>query len=109
MAQGTMQKVTNDSSSNYCKMPDGTLMQWGTVGGYYSGDRELEVTFPIQYISNPTVTLTNAPGSSTENYRKVINSISYVNKDKFKIYQTNVDSTYNNVHNVVWNAVGRWK
>lgn len=28
MAQGTMQKVTNDSGSNYCKMPDGTLIQW---------------------------------------------------------------------------------
>ena len=36
MAQGIMQKVTNDSGTLYCKMPDGTLIQWGVDGGYQS-------------------------------------------------------------------------
>lgn len=29
MAAGSIKKVSNDSASNYCKMPDGTLIQWG--------------------------------------------------------------------------------
>ena len=27
----TIQQIMNNSDSNYCKMPDGTLIQWGTT------------------------------------------------------------------------------
>lgn len=29
MATGSIKKVSNDSTSGYCKMADGTLIQWG--------------------------------------------------------------------------------
>lgn len=33
MATGSIKKVSNDSASGYCKMADGTLLQWGNMDG----------------------------------------------------------------------------
>ena len=38
MATGSIRKVSNDSASGYCKMPDGTLICWGTITATVSGD-----------------------------------------------------------------------
>lgn len=38
MATGSIKKVSNDSASGYCKMPDGTLICWGTLTATTSGD-----------------------------------------------------------------------
>lgn len=31
MATSTIKQTMNESNSSYCKMPDGTLIQWGAL------------------------------------------------------------------------------
>lgn len=59
-----IQQQTNNSSSNYCKMPDGTLMQWGTInvtlvnsGGFvpYSGGTRFNFEIPFLEGTTPIV------------------------------------------------------
>ena len=48
MAVSKIQQVTNNSGSNYCKMPDGTLMQWG-IGTVPANEQSTEIIFPQSF------------------------------------------------------------
>ena len=51
MATGTMEKVTNNSGSGYCKMPDGTLIQWSDIT-IEANASNVQITFEIPFISS---------------------------------------------------------
>ena len=103
-------------------MPDGTLIcygrtilsistsdwaTWSSTAEIYYVEKEFNITFPVNFISHPVVSITNGSGSlawisgyytetATEN-NKII-----------KIFVT--APLKNNINRVVdWIAIGRWK
>lgn len=103
-------QVTNNSGSTYCKMPDGTLIQWGTAANMQSGNT---ITFPIHFINkNYRVSITSQynTASTIRSIYGVANSDKY--NDGFTLYVWDTTkggiSTQNNVV-VEWIAIGRWK
>ena len=109
MATGSIKKVSNDSASGYCKMPDGTLIQWGSSGGYSSGNsRTDDVTLSIPFVDNSYRVVANGwyNGSDESNYN-VLCIVNNTSLTKFKIHIRNISANYTNV--VLWLAIGRWK
>jgi hypothetical protein len=96
----------NDSGSGYCKMPDGTLIQWGVFLGK-AGDA---VTYPIEFSTTPFVYLTARYNTATTT--KSVFSTSAISNTSFLVYgwdtQTNAISTATNLF-ATWLAIGRWK
>lgn len=118
MASGTSKKVTADSGANYCKLPDGTLIQWGTTR-LTSGSTNAYVS-PINiakvYIQFPI------PFASTDYL--VFGSGKYSTGASTPIGQTGETLTSCGVHwwdaaartfstsiplVIKWCAIGRWK
>lgn len=50
MAVSKIPMTTNNSGNNYCKMPDGTLIQWGE-SAFASGVSEFSILFPIEFVN----------------------------------------------------------
>ena len=104
MAQGTMQKVTNDSGTGYCKMPDGTLIQWVKAIIASSGDR-IQFTFPIPFVSDlPAILLTPHDSGNGDVHIVVWNS-SLLSAYALK----RSSAAFSNNQTVWWMAIGRWK
>jgi hypothetical protein len=53
MGSGVIRKITNDSSANYCKMPDGTQILWNQIAFPNSGTQN--ITFSQPFSSAPRV------------------------------------------------------
>ena len=91
----------NDSFDHkgYCKMPDGTLIQWGTKQGIVQADTTF--TFSIPFISYPTVIASTGAGSV-----RVPVYVESVSNSSFELhFDTYVDrSKWGR-----WLAIGRWK
>ena len=114
-----MEKVIKNNNINsgtgYCKMPDGTLMCWGMIsflgantsqwGELYLCNINPSISFPIKFISNPSVTMTEAGMYScfvvTANSDK--NGIG--DMQLARASQFNTTATYY----ISWQAIGRWK
>lgn len=118
MATSTINQIMNNSGTNYCKMPDGTLIQWGTdqvvtetsPGSYpalgnnmYRGVKTISYTIP--FISKPAVIVdgdnrlygafgSNASDSLTTNTQFIVEGGHNAPNVTIEIY---------------WIAVGRWK
>ena len=63
MATGSMEKVTNNSGSGYCKMPDGTLICYGSAtvaANGYTGS----VAYPVPFMDTD-YSIVIAPYNST--------------------------------------------
>lgn len=110
MATSLMEKVTNnsgsDSNGNYCKMPDGTLIQWGTARG--TG----EYYFPVSFVDVSYVVFVGVGYPTPSD----ITNISVLgghpqNQSKFSIIVFNTDGSAPSKANVLfrWLAIGRWK
>ena len=106
MATSTIEKVTNNSGSGYCKMPDGTLIQWGTAQG--TGEHY----FPVSFVDTSYTVLVGV-GYPTPSY---ITNISVLgghphNQSEFSIIVFNTDGSTPSKANVLfrWLAIGRWK
>lgn len=107
---GNVYPVSNASGTNYCKMPDGTLIQWGvksvtTVavsGGSFQYSSNAEwVTFPIAYTTAPFVA-TNIKEASA--YWS--SSASAINATNFRV---SAGGNMAVTKDVYWVAIGRWK
>ena len=109
MATSSIEKVTNNSGSNYCKMPDGTLIQWGSVSmactteggplGYYG---TATVNFPVafktaSYVIIPTI----------QEVASYWNANGYVSSTTQGVVCIGGNNTVSK--NVRWFAMGRWK
>ena len=116
MATSKIQQVTNNSGSGYCKMPDGTLIQWGTTvldPTTSAGVQTVTVTLPVAF-ANPYYSVTmswydnmntvasyfdSLGASSANNDGKTRNTFTIAAKRKDPLYSWQV----------CWLAIGRWK
>ena len=107
MAVSKLEKVTNDSASGVCKMPDGTqiLCGSGTIPSASVADSDYYVTFASAFSAAPIVTATLISSSyhrrvcikGTSQYGFTITGASAVDGQ-------NAPEIWFN-----WVAVGRWK
>ena len=117
MASGAIKQTTNTSDYGYCKMPDGTLIQWGQLHETVpaTSTKDVSVTFPIPFVYN---------GSSSDGSLNVqvepYGYIAAVGVDNARAFPLSWDLTkaiiriLNNAsseasRNVTWLAIGRWK
>lgn len=107
MASGTIPQVFNNSGAGYCKMPDGTLIQWGSVTGQFTnGICSQNIAFPISFASVPSVT---ASISSTSTQYATANAIT-TSLTNCVVYMIMYGATtYTGGGNIMWTAIGRWK
>lgn len=113
MASGIIPQVSNNSGAGYCKMPDGTLIQWGTVtasfknGVITDGNTEGQViNFPVAFVSPPVTTASITSSSSTYATATAI-AVSASNAVIYMIMYG--ATTYTGGGNIMWTAIGRWK
>lgn len=115
MASGIIQKVIPDSGTNYCKMPDGTLIQWGYSNPSYANANIAlsSVTFPIAFTAQPVVSLTVGDAQNTAQELAANVKIGSITASKFDISyqdpasQFRSDGSY--IKPIYWLAIGRWK
>ena len=107
MATSKIEKVTNDSGSNYCKMPDGTLMCWGSVSDTASANsmEEVEITFPVDFIQNPSLTAIIRAWTDPR-LLSVLRKTSF--RDSGILRVSNISSQAMDF-SIEWIAIGRWK
>lgn len=108
---GTIKKVMNDSGSNYCKMPDGTLICWGLTDWkttQANSTADISVTFPVEFISDPVI----IAGMGSDSSAAEIGNISVATYSRsstgvtFRIF-SKAGTTRS--PRVFWLAIGRWK
>ena len=115
MATGTIAKVTNNSSTGYCKMPDGTLICWGNYSAsarstsaagnlYTTGAFNPNITFPVAFVAEPSVMIT--PGSGDAYSIVLVSIYSKTAITSVTLGRPNSGSLYPTFS---WVAVGRWK
>lgn len=107
MASGTIPQVSNNSGAGYCKMPDGTLIQWGSVVGQFTnGACSQSIAFPIEFASVPSVT---ASISSSSTQYATANAITTSPTNCIVYMIMYGATTYTGNGNIMWTAIGRWK
>ena len=113
MAQGDIKQVTNNSGKSnniyYCKMPDGTLIQWGkgTISG---GSGSVTFTLPVSFVdtayavvaSPDIVTSSSGVYGTGATFPTQITAVNQV-----RVHRSNSSATYDNY--VYFIAIGRWK
>lgn len=120
MATGTIKQVMNNSGLDYCKMPDGTLIQWGKQTLNMSDEMTLIGTSgiyktPVFYISFP-IDFANTNyvvyGMSRYSTGHIV-SLGAVPSLKGQFiamaYDFNKRSLNDGQFLIRWQAVGRWK
>ena len=110
MAISTIKQVTNNSGSNYCKMPDGTLIQWGELRNGSNGAEF--VNFPVPFVdANYTAVASIKRVGSQYAYAR-IGSVQILDKNRAVIYliQYNSIAAFTDTDTFSeWIAIGRWK
>lgn len=93
----------NESGANYCKMPDGTLIQWGDAS-IAAHEQITTVTFPIAFINtNYTVSVLGV----FANTRDVAFVYGVATTTNIEIYESLSDASLEEPFK--WLAIGRWK
>lgn len=105
MASGTIKNYANDSDTGYCKMADGTLIQFG-----YStilADRLfLILTFPTQFVNNSFAFTVTPEFSDTRDVWMTYYGNSNNPTGSIYVYR---NTALNTAQNFNWIAIGRWK
>lgn len=111
MASGNTSQFTSSHAygTNYCKLPDGTLIQWGNSGATLdaNGKATVHVVFPIEfYQTSPAVCVSCFTGG--ESY--VTNNCIGYNRTNatLDVYLSN-PAQKNWGTEVSWAAFGKWK
>ena len=118
MASGTIQRENALSGSNYCKMPDGTLLCWGEIGisgvavttawgsVYESGRQNVSVSFPMTFKNAPTLLtrLRTSPVTFLEDNLSA--STTGIGGAFWLMRPQSITDVSGSIH---WLAVGRWK
>lgn len=103
MATSTIKQVKNLGGSGYCKMPDGTLIQWGYASIPDNGDR-VYVAYPITFGGIPTVAIT----IDENGYSGDVRLYSW-QRLLAGLYALNRGVVQTKAVNFHWIAIGRWK
>lgn len=112
MATGTIEKVTNNSSSGYCKMPDGTLIQYGkfTVNLPANNWYEYTLTYPLTdgngFNAVPSFAASCTIWSNPSEF-SVIRRTEFQDSGTLRIGNSGSSAVSGVI--VTWIAVGRWK
>lgn len=100
-----------ESGAGYCKLPEGTLIQWGQAGGYDGvTSKDFEVTMSYAFIdTNYIISVTSSLGSTStlSSYDQRINTVVKTSTTKFTVHQRVLNG--NPVNQFHWIAIGRWK
>ena len=118
MAGGSISKITPFSGSNYCQMPDGTLLCWGEISFsavavttawgnvYESGRQNVSVSFPVTFIAAPTLyaRLNSSPVTFLED--NLSTSTTGIGGAFWLMRPQSITGVGGSIH---WLAVGRWK
>ena len=103
MASGTIKNFANDSGTNYCKMPDGTLIQWGDATIQLETDK-ITVNFPLAFVNTSYAIGAIGTYVSTKDMSFVYAAQTATTID---IYRSGSDLSYSMPFK--WFAIGRWK
>lgn len=100
-----------ESAAGYCKLPDGTLIQWGQAGGYDGvTSKDFTVTMSYAFVNTSyIVSVTNSLGttSTLSSYDQRINTVVISSTNQFTVHQKVLNG--NPVNQFHWIAIGRWK
>ena len=95
----TIQQIMNNSDFNYCKMPDGTLIQWGTTS---ISALTTTVQMPLSFKDTNYYVLVNLIANS--NNATNITATQMTSANRFAIGVNTLPSG-----GARWLAIGRWK
>ena len=115
ISQPTVIERGADGANNYCKLSDGTLMQWGLAsqtptnprswgGTLYLADFTA-INFPVAFVSTPVVEVT--PNSSSYSMWPVTIGANANSISKLQFARSTAFDNLNYVFG--WFAIGRWK
>lgn len=110
VSKGGMNDLKSKVGSNYCKMPDGILIQWGTTqvttsssGGLFGYMGNTRITFEIPFLTNTTPIVISDPNENGGFW----NTGSYsITATSFNLY---MGGNMNATKTPKWIAIGRWK
>lgn len=108
---GTIKKVMNDSGSNYCQMPDGTLICWGLTDWKLTqanSTADISVTFPVEFISDPVVIAGMGSDSTAAEYG-YITLATYSRSTTGATFRIFSKASVGRSPRIFWLAIGRWK
>ena len=97
------ENAINESGSGYCKMPDGTLLQWGSKA-IAANSTNVSITFDIPFASANAYSFTAIP--RYQNSSNVVLTIASQTASSISVYRA-TSTSYE--QSVVWQAIGRWK
>lgn len=104
MATDIIKKVSNDSTNNYCKMPDGTLIQWGqgniVSGGSTAKSKVINFAVPIDNINHLALALVV---NSSDDVRLTASGYTTTS---FTVWIKDVTTA---TRYFTWMAISRWK
>ena len=110
MATSTIKQVTNNSGANYCKMPDGTLIQWGTFSSALdiaaNTTGEDTITFPTSFASFDFVPIFSVQSGAPAARQVGVKSRTSASVSVF--IQNIFTGTWSHP-TIYWIAIGRWK
>lgn len=97
----------NDSGAGYCKMPDGTLICWGSVSGAASGNT---INFPVSFKGQPIISV--IPYYNAGTTIRCIFSVAEVTAASAHVYAWDTSTDAASTSETLffdWLAIGRWK
>ena len=110
MAESVIKQMSNNSGSGYCRMPDGTLICWGSTNISVSANSRTAKSVGTEtFISKPAVTATiQTYGISGNGSTTFAINVSNITTTSITILVGNTASTSANL-DVDYIAIGRWK
>ena len=110
MAEGYINQTWNDSGDGYCKMPDGTLIQWGheDISNLAPNtDKTIEVRYPVSFASGTIGRLfCNVIYWSIPS---LFSSIVCAEFQTYGVIRTRHTDASSQSYGLSWMAIGRWK
>lgn len=106
--ESIIQQQTNNSESGYCKMPDGTLIQWGVIDVdnlEINTNRNYTITYPIQFSGSGKL-IANPVYYGTPDTVFCLALQQFETYSTIRVRQSSLDGIS---FKVSWMVIGRWK
>lgn len=102
MASGVIPQPQNNSGDGYCKMPDGTLIQWGRTQ-IAANSSAVTISFPLQFTDNDYgFSVCGEYGSTSD----TVFALAYIRAASIQVFRSQSQSFEQGFR---WMAIGRWK
>lgn len=117
-SDGNVYPVSNASGTGYCKMPDGTLIQWGdkwyTDAGSFTANGSLYIlpvalTFPIEFVNDSIFVSGSSKVGQAPEFAFGVAAKTRTNAT-IRCFNTSAQTVSSSLQlRVYWMAIGRWK